>query len=310
MSKRLTAAVAAFCAVMLCAALVGYQQFAAAPAHAAQQQQDFQIPPPTMTKLTDGVYHYFGFFSSSLVVISDDDVLITDPANPARGESLKEEIAKLTDATVTTIALTHEHYDHVGGTGVFPDATIICQRNCQPTFDLNSLGDVPEVDITFDDFMEVSVGDKVVELHYLGPGDGEATTIVYMRDERIVLTSDLYEPRALTAASWVDDKHFTGVRHILNTVSQWEITHAVNAHSPGTDPVDMMENVEYYNDLYDAVYAEILDAVAAGGPFAIFGLFETLPQTLELEQYQDWGNYDSAFPRHVERMFQSISHGD
>lgn len=56
MSKRLTAAVAAFCAVMLCAA----------PAHAAQQQQDFQIPPPTMTELADGVYHYFGFLAAAL----------------------------------------------------------------------------------------------------------------------------------------------------------------------------------------------------------------------------------------------------
>ena len=310
MSKRLRTALAAVCAVALCAALGGYQQFAAAPAHAAQMRQDFQIPPPTMTELADGVHQYFGFFSSSLVVIADDGVLITDPDNPLRAQSIKAEIAKLTDAPVTTIALTHEHYDHVGGTGVFPDATVICHRNCQATFDLNSLGDVPEVDETFDEFMEIRVGDKVVELHYLGPGDGEATTVVYMPNERIVLTSDLYEPRALTHKNWVDDKHFTGVRHILNTISQWDITHAVNAHSPGTDPVDMMENVEYYNDLYDAVYAAIVDSATTGGPFAIFGVFETLPQTLELEKYQDWENYDSSFPRHVERMFQSISHGD
>lgn len=310
MSKRLTAALAACCAVLLCAALVGYRQFAPAPAHAAQQQQDFQIPPPTMTELADGVYHYFGFFSSSLVVISDDGVLVTDTDNPLKAQSMQEEIAKLTDAPVTTIALTHEHYDHVGGTGVFSDATVICHINCEPTFALNSLGDVPEVDETFDDFKEIRMGDKVVELHYLGPGDGEATTIVYMPSEQILVTSDMYEPRALTHKNWVDDKHFTGVRHILNTVSQWDITHAINAHSPGTDPVDLMENVEYYNDLYDAVYAEIVAAATAGGPFAIGSVLATLPQTLELEKYQDWENYESSFPRHVERMYQSISHGD
>ena len=92
--------------------------------------------------------------------------------------------------------LTHEHYDHVGGTGVFPDASVVCHRNCQPAFDIAPLGDVPTVDETFDDFMEIRVGDKVVELHYLGPGDGEATTIIYMPDEQIVVTSDMYEPRA------------------------------------------------------------------------------------------------------------------
>ena len=71
-----------------------------------------------------------------------------------------------------------------------------------------------------------------------------------------------------------------------------------------------MENVEYYNDLYDAVYEAMLDAVAEGGLFAVFGVYGSLPQTLELEKYQDWTNYDTSFPRHVERMFQSISHGD
>ena len=271
-----------------------------------------QIPPPTVTMLADGVYHYFGFFTSSLVVISDEEVLITDPSNPLRAQSLKEEIAKLTDSPVTTIALTHEHYDHVGGTGVFENATVVCHRNCQTVFDLDSLGDVPQVDETFDEFKEIRVGDKVVQLHYLGPGDGDATTIVYMPAERIVATADLYEPRALTHKNWVDDKNFTGVRHILNTISNWDVDHAINAHSPGTDPVDLRENVEYYNDLYDAVKAAVDEAVAqaGGSPFAAYGLFDTLPQTMELEKYSDWGQYDSSLPRHVERMLLAIYHGD
>ncbi len=58
-----------------------------------------------------------------------------------RAQSLKDEIAKLTDTPATTIGLTHEHYDHVGGTGLFPDAAIVCHRNCQPVFNLSSLGD-------------------------------------------------------------------------------------------------------------------------------------------------------------------------
>ena len=73
-----------------------------------------------MTELADGVYHYFGFFSSSLIVIDGGEVLVTDPSLDLRAQSIREEIAKLTDAPVSVIALTHEHYDHVGGTGVFP----------------------------------------------------------------------------------------------------------------------------------------------------------------------------------------------
>ena len=271
-----------------------------------------QIPPPTMTMLADGVYHYFGFFSSSLVVVGADGVLITDPDNPLRGQSLQEEISKITDQPVTTIALTHEHLDHVGGTGLFPQAKVICHRNCQAHFDLAAPGsDLPEVDQIFDDLLELTVDDTVVQLHYLGPGDGDATTIIYLPAEQIVVTSDLYEPRALTHKNWVDDKNFVGVRHILNTVSQWELKHAVNAHSPGTSPQDLRENVEYYNDLYAAAKTAIDQAIAQGGsPFAAYGLYDTLPETLQLPQYQDWENYDSSFARHVQRMVIGIYHGD
>ncbi len=284
------------------------------PEPPAEEPPAFQMPPPTMTRLADGVYHYFGFFGSSLVVIADDAVLTTDVYNFPRAQSLKEEIAKITDTPVSIIALTHEHYDHVGGTGVFPDATIVCQQNCQQAFDLfmvAEVGDVPEVDETFDTYQEIMVGDKVVELHYMGPGDGEATTVVYMPEEQIVVTSDMYEPRALTHKNWVHDKNFVGTRYILNTISEWDLKHAINAHSLGTDPVDLYENVDYYNDLYDAVSAAVVEAATqAGGAFGAYPLYDTLPQTLELEQYQDWTNYDTSFPSHVERMLLSIYHGD
>ena len=289
------------------AALAAPGLAAAVPVAAPEQ---FDLPPPTMTKLADGVWHYFGFITSSLVVIDGDQVLVTDPSIDFRAESLKAEIAKITDNPVTEVVLTHEHYDHVGGTSVFPEAKVICHRNCLPIFALDSLGDAPEVDVTFDDMLEVNIGDKVVELHYLGPADGEATIAIYMPEEQIVATADLYEPRMLTDRKWVDDKHFTGVRHFLNTISQWDITHAINAHSTGTDPVDLMENVQYYNDLYDACYDAIIKTNEEHGIFAVFDLLDTLPETLELEQYQDWANYDSSFPTHVRRMLLSIYHGD
>ncbi len=309
----LAAGLAAVLSFALVLVAVAYQGQDPAVRDAGSDVVDAQFPPPTMTELADGVYHFFGLFSSSIVVVGDgsDGVLITDPANPLRAQQLKEEIAKVTDAPVTRIVLTHEHYDHVGGTSSFPDARIVCHRNCAPVFALASLGDVPaQVDEEFDTEWTVSAGGIEVQMRYLGPGDGDATIVIYLPQEQIVVTSDLYEPRALTEVAWVDDKNFVGVRRILNTVSEWPITHAVNAHSPGTDPVDMMENVEYYNDLFDAVYAPYVAAVAEVGPFAAGALLQTLPQTIELPKYQDWTNYDTAFPRHVERMFLAISHGD
>ena len=281
-------------------------------------------PPPTLTELAPNVHHYYGSFFSNLIVVSDTGVLITDPANNARAEEVKQVVAGITDVPVTQIVLSHEHYDHVGGTSVFDGATVYCHRNCQPVFDLHPtrsdpeltpipiLGDVPATIETWDDRLELTVGDITVQLHYLGPGDGDATTVVYLPDQEIVFTADMYESRTLSDATVVDDKNFTGVRHILSAISEWPLAHVVNAHTPDTDMVDLRENLAYYNALYDAVKAEVDAAIAAvgGAAFGAYNLFNTLPQTLQLEQYQDWGNYESAFPKHVERMLLAIYHGD
>ena len=271
-----------------------------------------QMPPPVFSQLADGVYYWSAMGYGSLVVVSGEDVLVTEPANDLRAPMLQAYVATLTDHPIGHIVMTHEHYDHVGGTGLFPDATVYCHVNCQPVFDLAvaPFDDVPEVDETFTDFKRIMVGDIAVELHHLGPGDGDATTIIYLPGEKVVLTADMYEVEALTGAAWVDDKNYTGTRKILNAISEWDLEHAMTAHSPSTDPQSLRDNAMYYNDLYDAVYQRMKQARDEGGPFAVFGLIDSLPGSIKLDQYSDWANYDSAIASHARRMMFSIFHGD
>ena len=272
--------------------------------------EEAAAPSANVNELADGVYQWIGDFNSVLVVVSGPDVLIVDPSNDWQAESLKAFIATLTESPVSHIVLTHEHHDHIGGTGVFPEAKIYVHVNALPIFALSDLIPTPEVDETYTDFISIAVGEKTVELHYLGPGDGDATTVVYMPNEKIVATADMYEDKQITHKYWVDDKNFTGTRKILNTISEWDVVHAVNAHSPSTAPQVLRENAQYYNDLYDATYAAMTEAMTAGGIPAVIGLIDTLPTTLQLEQYAGWQNYDTSFPAHVERMLLSIFHGD
>ncbi|MBV7335001.1 MBL fold metallo-hydrolase [Chloroflexi bacterium TSY] len=270
----------------------------------------FQMPEPILTELSDGVYSYFGLFYNSLVVVTDEGVLITDPSNAFRAQMLKDAIAELTDQPVTHIVLTHEHYDHTGGTEVFPDAEVICHENCAEIFALDLYGLVPEqVDTQFDTFLSIELGDKVIELHHMGPGDGVATTVIYLPEQQIFASADLYDPGTITNANFMDDKNMLGVRHILNEVSTWDIKHAINAHSAGTDPQDIVEAATYYNDLYEAVDAVLQPIIEQGGLGAAFGALDTLHEQVSLPQYEEWANYDSSFAKHVFRMAQALIHG-
>ncbi len=264
---------------------------------------------PMMTMLAENVYHYYDSYGT-LVVIGEDDVLITDTANVDRAESLKKAITKITDTPVTMIALSHEHYDHVGGTGVFEDANVICHINCAPVFELSTFMDVPDkVDIEFDEYHEIDVGGITVELHHIAPADGDATTVVYLPDHGIVVTADLYTPGALTDGRWITDTNLLGTRKVLNEMASWDITHEINSHYPGTDPTNLRKAATFFDDLHDAVTDELAAGLERGGIFGVYTAMATMPDTLELPEYASWGNYEDL-PRYIQRMAEAITHGD
>jgi len=108
---------------------------------------------PLVKELADDVYMFSESGYVSLVVVGDDGVLIADTAFTPRAQPLKSAIAKITGKPVAAIVLPHEHYDHVGGTEVFPGAEIICHRSCQAVFDVDVPGIAPRrADVIFDEF--------------------------------------------------------------------------------------------------------------------------------------------------------------
>ena len=138
-----------------------------------------------------------------MAVIADDGVLITDTNNELRARSLKDEIAQIADVPVARIVMTHEPYDPVGGSLIFEDAEVLRRVNCLPSFDLfdYAVGDVPTAAQTFEDYLALDVGGQTVELHRLGPGDGEAVTAICMSEAQIVVTADTYEFRPVEPAT-------------------------------------------------------------------------------------------------------------
>ncbi|MCY4252750.1 MAG: MBL fold metallo-hydrolase [Thaumarchaeota archaeon] len=266
------------------------------------------FPAPQMQEVAEGVYNYYDG-NGSLVVAGGAGVLVTDPANELRAVALREAIAGVTDAPVRWIALTHEHYDHVGGTGGFGDARVICQASCGGIFELSGLMEVPDmVDIEFDEYHEVDVGGISVELHHIAPADGEAATVVYLPAQRVLATADLYAPRELTNAVFITDTNPLGVRKILNEVSSWDVDHALNSHYADNSVRHLRDAAAFYNDLYDAVNPRLLDAQEASGEAGLYMARADLPHEVDLPRYASWDNYEDL-PYHVLRMVDAIIHG-
>lgn len=262
-----------------------------------------------MTEVADGVYHFFSMGYSSLVVIGDNGVLVTDPSFTPRAEELNAEIAKITDKPVTHVALSHEHFDHIGGTEVFNGAAIIMQENGLDILKLSPLMPMPMVTTSFDDTLMVDLGDQTVELHHLAVADGVATTVARVTDSNVVFSVDMYMPQELSPHEFKEDTNFVGSGVVLNTLVGWKPAYAINGHSNGNSVEALKENAEFLTELQAKVEARFQEAFASGNPSAPVELLFTIPDEIEMPEYSDWKNYDTAFPSYVRRMALSVFHG-
>lgn len=242
-------------------------------------------------KLANNVYSVNLLHYTSLVVIGDDDVLITDTANSYRANLLKNEVKKLTNKPITKIVLSHEHFDHTGGTEVFPQADIYAQQNIQALLELDPLNLLPDhIEYIFDKKMVIDMGTTKVELIHIGAADGVAATIVYLPQENIALTADMYIDHGLSSGIYLTDTNLLGVRKILNMLIKMDLKHAINVHSASTSLVPLKSMADFLNDLYDEVMS-ILASTLKKQPSQLVSQALAISNTLKIPKYKHWPNY-------------------
>ena len=270
--------------------------------------QEGQMPEPTMDKVSDSVYHYFSFGYSSMVVIGEDAVLVTDPSFDPRGSMLRAAIEEITATPIKYVVVSHEHYDHAGGTDGFTDAQVICHEACHEVMEMSPLLPVADIDMTYEDSLTLDLGGVSVDLVHIAPGDGIATTVAHVPSDGVVFSADMYEPRSFTAPEFVEDKNYVGTRMTFHEMLSWNPTYAINGHSPGNSLDALKENRVLFDRLYDDVLAELQSAMKEG-PSQLWMAMFNMPNRIKYEEYSDWQNYERGFPAYVRRMALSILHG-
>ncbi|TYB49846.1 MBL fold metallo-hydrolase [Actinomadura chibensis] len=137
-----------------------------------------------------------------IVAFGDGALLVDTVATERRAHALRAAVDALAPGPLRTIVNTHHHGDHIFGNFVF-DAEVIAHERAVDEIADTGLGltglwpDVEWGDIrlvppttTFSDRLTLRAGERVVELHHVGPAHTTNDVVVWLPEERVLFTGD------------------------------------------------------------------------------------------------------------------------
>lgn len=173
-------------------------------------------------ELADGVYTYEyarpedPVTTVSMFVVSEEGVLVADgQGDVEETERLIDEIREVSDAPITHLVIATDHGDHTGGNRAFPESVeAYAHPAVADALESAEDGDpVLEPDHLVTDRERIMLGDREVEILFLGRGHTAGDLVVHLPEERIAFMSEAYLDRVfplmITAypSDWVETLH-------------------------------------------------------------------------------------------------------
>jgi glyoxylase-like metal-dependent hydrolase (beta-lactamase superfamily II) len=261
------------------------------------------VPTDLKQVAPDLYFLYDDLSSNSAFLVTPEGVLVVDTRqHPAHGRDLIERIRKITDKPIRWVINTHAHGDHFYGNPAFKavGATIIAHRDTVAGMRKNealefkrrlaffkSLNlDPAEVktvlpDMTFDSRLSITLGGRVIEIMYLGPGQNPGDTLVYFPHARALFVGGPFAKNNWSNMSFTPS--MDGWIALLQKIAAMD---NVDMFLPGHGDVGTREDVLDEVKLLTEVQAGVKAAIAAGRSR------EDIIKNLRFPQFADRRNYD------------------
>jgi glyoxylase-like metal-dependent hydrolase (beta-lactamase superfamily II) len=174
---------------------------------------------PGWVEIGDRVFvRRYAFFDQNIgAVLGRDGLMVIDTRSThVQAREILTDLRELTQAPVTVVVDTHGHFDHSYGNHVFRPAPIWGHERCVGFMERNGevrrariaanepeiADDIPEVvidppDRTFSETAYVEVGDRRIELRFLGRGHTDHDIVIRLPDANVLFAGDLVENGAV-----------------------------------------------------------------------------------------------------------------
>ena len=286
---------------------------------------DVEEKKVSFEKLSDHAYAYTAEGDPNTgIIIGDDAVLVADTqATPAMAADVIRRIRDVTDKPIKYVVLTHYHAVRVLGASAYQPQQILAS---QDTYDLivergeadkaSEIGRFPRLfrdvetvpagltwpTMTFTGKMTLWLGKLEVQLLQLGRGHTKGDTVVWLPQDRVLLSGDLVE---FDATPYAGDAYFQDWPRTLDALA------ALNARAlvPGRGPALVgEEQVAKGLAVTKAFVTDVFATVKAGAQSGQ-DLRKVYKETFARLQpkYGQWVIFDHCMPFDVTRAYDEAT---
>ena len=258
------------------------------------------------------------------IVIGDDAVLVADTqATPAMAADVIRRIREVTDKPIKYVVLTHYHAVRVLGASAYQPQQILAS---QDTYELivergeqdkaSEIGRFPRLfrdvetvpagltwpTMSFSGKMTLWLGKLEVQLLQLGRGHTKGDTVVWLPQERTLLSGDLVE---FDATPYAGDAYFRDWPQTLDRLAALQPLALVPGRGPALKgEAQVQRGLQVTRDFIHDVWTQVQAGVAAGQD--LNAVYKATYAALK-PKYGHWVIFDHCMPFDVTRCYDEAT---
>jgi cyclase len=219
-------------------------------------------PPPTITKIKDGLYEVEGLGGNTSVRVGNDGVFVADTKNMGEEnyQQLLTLIKTVTQLPIKAAAVTHVHQDHSGNTASFiRDGVPVYAHEGEKALTATyapAQGKVAEPNKTFSKTENVTIGNIRVQLYNFGPAHTGGDTIVYFPDLRVIHGGDVIVNNAPNC-DYPNGGSVTNWTKVMDEVMKLDFDTVIPGHGAVMTRAQVQEYANKWKTFNDRALAEV-----------------------------------------------------
>ena len=288
-------------------------------------QADLEEKKVTFSQISEHAWAYTAEGDPNTgIIIGDDAVLVADTqATPAMAADVIRRIREVTDKPIKYVVLTHYHAVRVLGASAYQPQQILAS---QDTYDLivergeqdkaSEIGRFPRLfqnvetvpagmtwpTMTFTGKMTVWLGKLEVQLLQLGRGHTKGDTVVWLPEDRALLSGDLVE---FGATPYAGDAYFKDWPQTLDNVAALKPKALVPGRGAAlTTPQDVAKGLAETRGFIADVYTSVQEGAKAGKDLTT--VYRETFAALR-PKYGHWVIFDHCMPFDVTRCYDEAT---